>query len=311
MIASMEQRPPLIFIAGPTASGKSGVALELARMLDAEIVSADAYQVYRGMPILTAAPSEDDCREIPHHMVGFLDPSENWDAARHCRRAMQCIDDIHARGKSAIVVGGSGLYLKFLTHGISEAPPSDPALRESMASRELADLVEELKRIDPEGAAMTSLENRRYVERNLEIVLLGGKPLSYWRENWKTEPLGVGFVITREPADQENRIARRSHLMFDLGVVEEVKQLGLCSATAERTLGLSVIREYIAGELDKESCIKKLTLVTRQYAKRQRTWLRREQWMQSVSADENSSSFKLATMIKTNLNLGNQNYYGE
>ncbi len=297
----MNDAPNLVFIAGITASGKSSLALELAQLIDAEIVSADAYQVYRGMSVLTAAPSEKDKARVRHHMVEFLSPSEAWDASSHYRRAMDCIEDIHCRGKRAIVVGGSGLYLKFLSHGLSDAPPADESLRQSFASRELQDLVEELQMRDPEGAAMTSRENRRYVERNLEIVILGGKPLRYWKENWLRPPAGPGWVIDREAEDQERRIRERTRLMFDSGVVDEVAALGECSTTAERTLGLIQIRDFLRGGMNTEACIQAVALATRQYAKRQRTWLRREAWLQKLGASVNSSSFTLAAEVKLRL----------
>ena len=118
-----------LFLAGPTGSGKSAVAVELAEMLDAEIVSSDAYQVYRELPILTAAPSPADRERVPHHMVSIIPVQKNWNATEHYHRAMRCMEEIHARGKIAIVTGGSGLYFKFLSHGLSEAPPGDAALR--------------------------------------------------------------------------------------------------------------------------------------------------------------------------------------
>ena len=114
-----------LFLAGPTGSGKSAVAVELAEMLDAEIVSSDAYQVYRELPILTAAPSPADRERVPHHMVSIIPVQRNWNATEHYHRAMRCMEEIHARGKIAIVTGGSGLYFKFLSHGLSEAPPGD------------------------------------------------------------------------------------------------------------------------------------------------------------------------------------------
>lgn len=114
-----------LFLAGPTGSGKSAVAVELAEMLDAEIVSSDAYQVYRELPILTAAPSPADRERVPHHMVSIIPVQKNWNATEHYHRAMRCMEEIHARGKIAIVTGGSGLYFKFLSHGLSEAPPGD------------------------------------------------------------------------------------------------------------------------------------------------------------------------------------------
>ena len=138
-----------LFLAGPTGSGKSAVAVELAEMLDAEIVSSDAYQVYRELPILTAAPSPADRERVPHHMVSIIPVQKNWNATEHYHRAMRCMEEIHARGKIAIVTGGSGLYFKFLSHGLSEAPPGDAALRAAFANCSTEALYARLSSLDP------------------------------------------------------------------------------------------------------------------------------------------------------------------
>lgn len=293
-----------LFIAGPTGSGKSAVAVELAEMLDAEIVSSDAYQVYREIPVLTAAPSPEDQARIPHHMVSIIPVRMPWDATEHYHRAMRCVEDIHARGKTAIVTGGSGLYFKFLSHGMSEAPPGDAALRASFADCSTEELYARLCALDPEGAAATSAANRRYVERNLEIVVAGGKPLSFWKRNWLKPPLGPGWNITREVPELDERIALRAARMMQEGAVEEVGTLGPCSATAERTLGLELIRSTLRGETTRESCQTQLALATRQYAKRQRTWLKREQWLRELPAAGHSSARELAEHILKDLEQG-------
>lgn len=292
---------PIYFILGPTGSGKSAVAVELARAIGAEIVSADAYQVYRELPILTASPTQAEREGVPHHMLEFLSVSEPWDAAEHYHRAMGCVRDIQARQKPVIITGGSGLYVKFLSHGMSEAPPGDETLRASFQNRTLEDLYAELQQIDPEGAAMTAQENRRYVERNLEIVKAGGKPLSYWKQNWQHEPLGKGWYISRDVSELDARIALRAKLMFEQGVKDEVAALGdiaqTCSETAARTLGLSIISDHLRGYLSEADAIQLLALRTRQYAKRQRTWLKREQWLHELSANADSTSFDLANTV--------------
>lgn len=269
-----------IFILGPTGCGKSAVAVELARLLGrAEIVSADAYQVYRAMPVLTAAPAEEERGGVPHHLIGNLEVSENNDAATHARRAQACIADIQARGATPIVTGGSGLYVKFISHGISPAPPSDPALRAELEALPAQEAVRRLQEADPEGAAATNLQNPRYVVRNLEIVLLGGKPLAYWRNNWQPQACGPGFCLAPEVPELDARIAARAQRMLDTGAIEEVAALPAeLSPTAEKTLGLSLIREHLAGDLSRAELCSALALATRQYAKRQRTWLRREPW---------------------------------
>lgn len=275
-----------IFILGPTGCGKSAVAVQLAQRLGkAEIISADAYQVYRAMPILTAAPSVEEMDGVPHHLIGTLDVAENNDAATHARRAQACIADIQARGATPIITGGSGLYVKFISHGISPAPPGDPALREELTALPLAEAVRRLQEADPEGAANTDLHNPRYVVRNLEIVLLGGKPLSYWRNNWQPEAIGPGFCLQREVAELDARIAARARHMLRHGAIEEVAALpAVLSPTAEKTLGLSLIREHLAGATSRAELEAALALTTRQYAKRQRTWLRREPWATPIAA---------------------------
>ncbi len=293
----MNMPPSTLFIAGPTGSGKSAVAVELAKMLGAEIIGSDAYQVYREIPILTAAPSAAEQAAVPHHMIGIIPVSRTWDATEHYHRAVKCLNDIHSRGKTAIITGGSGLYFKFLSHGLSEAPPGDAELRASFAPFSTEQLYERLRLLDPEGAAATAAANRRYVERNLEIVLAGGKPLSYWKSNWQHPPLGPGWVITREVAELDRRIALRSARMLSGGVIEEVAALGTCSVTAERTLGLRLIRDMIDGALSPAECQAKLALTTRQYAKRQRTWLKRETWLTELPATEAATARQLAQKI--------------
>lgn len=179
-----------LFLAGPTGSGKSAVAVELAEMLDAEIVSSDAYQVYRELPILTAAPSPADRERVPHHMVSIIPVQKNWNATEHYHRAMRCMEEIHARGKIAIVTGGSGLYFKFLSTAcrkrrrgtLLSAPLSRTGSTEALYAR--------LSSLDPEGAASTDAANRRYVERNLEIVLAGRETAFLLEEELAAPPRG-------------------------------------------------------------------------------------------------------------------------
>ena len=280
-----------LFILGPTGSGKSAVAVRVAQLLGrAEIVSADAYQVYRELPILTAAPSAGEQAAVPHHLVACMGVQESHDAATHARRAQECIREIQQRGNRPIVTGGSGLYVKFISHGISPAPPSDAALRAELSALPPEEAVRRLQEADPEGAAATDLQNPRYVVRNLEIVLLGGKPLSYWKNNWVPEQAaGPGFSLVRDTADLDARIARRAAAMVEQGVVQEVEALlaatdggRTLSHTAARTLGLEQVQRYLQGLCSREEMIAELALVTRQYAKRQRTWLRREKWLTPV-----------------------------
>ena len=288
-----------MFILGPTGSGKSAVAVELAELLGcAEIISTDAYQVYKRMPIITAAPNAEEMSRVKHHLVGFMEPTENNDAAEHARRAGQISTVLQSGGMPPIHTGGSGLYVKFITHGISPAPPSDAVLREELNALSLEEVVRRLQEADPEGAAGTDLCNQRYVVRNLEIVLLGGKPLSYWRNNWQ-EPAGPGFCIVRDTDELDDRIACRAEQMLRDGAIEEVAALeGLTlSPTASKTLGLAQVQEYLKGRLTRSELVSAISLATRQYAKRQRTWLRREKWLTPIEVGAGESAKRVAERI--------------
>lgn len=292
-----------VFILGPTGSGKSAVAVELAEILgNTEIISADAYQVYKGMPIITAAPSLEELSRVKHHLVGFMDPTENNDAAEHARRAGAIIERLQKGGMPPVLTGGSGLYVKFISHGISPAPPSDPVLREELNALSLEEAVYKLQEADPEGAANTDLHNQRYVVRNLEIVLLGGKPLSYWKNNWQ-EPAGPGFCIVRDTEELDARIARRAEQMLRDGAIEEVAALEALtlSTTASKTLGLSQVQDYLKGRLTRPELVSAISLATRQYAKRQRTWLRREKWLTPVEVKAGETAREVAVRIARQL----------
>ena len=292
-----------VFILGPTGSGKSAVAVELAEILgNAEIISADAYQVYKGMPIITAAPSFEELSRVKHHLVGFMDPTENNDAAEHARRAGDISQRLQKGGMQPVLTGGSGLYVKFISHGISPAPPSDSVLREELNALSLEEAVCKLQEADPEGAANTDLHNQRYVVRNLEIVLLGGKPLSYWKNNWQ-EPAGPGFCIVRDTEELDARIARRAEQMLRDGAIEEVAALEALtlSTTASKTLGLSQIQDYLKGRLTRSELVSAISLATRQYAKRQRTWLRREKWLTPVEVRAGETAREVAERIAQQL----------
>lgn len=292
-----------LFILGPTGSGKSAVAVELAEILgNTEIISADAYQVYKGMPIITAAPSFEELSRVKHHLVGFMDPTENNDAAEHARRAGFIIERLQKGGMPPVLTGGSGLYVKFISHGISPAPPSDPVLREELNALSLEEAVCKLQEADPEGAANTDLHNQRYVVRNLEIVLLGGKPLSYWKNNWQ-EPAGPGFCIVRDTEELDARIARRAEQMLRDGAIEEVAALEALtlSTTASKTLGLSQVQDYLKGRLTRSELVSAISLATRQYAKRQRTWLRREKWLTPVEVKAGETAREVAERIAQQL----------
>lgn len=265
------------YLAGQTASGKTAVALELAKRYGpVEIVNADAFQVYRGIEILTAAPSDAELAVCPHHLFGILDPSEDCDAATFAKRAKGLIAEVATRSLP-IVVSGSGLYLKAITHGLAPTPKADPELRAELDALPLDELVSRYRSLDPVGAEATNLKNRRYVTRNLEISFLAGRPASEIKNEWsENEPDIHAVYLDRSRDDIYNRINQRTEIMFENGVVEQVSALGELSPTAEKTIGLREIRELIAGRIDRESCISAIQQITRRYAKRQEMWFRRE-----------------------------------
>ena len=277
--------PRPLFLCGPTASGKSALALHWARQNDAEIVNADAVQLYRGLEILSAAPSTAERAIIPHHLYGVIDPAESMDAGRYLRLAQPLIEDIQRRGKTPLVVGGSGLYLKFLTHGPSPLPQADPALRAALADIPLEELVARLRKIDPIEAARVNPHNRRYVERALEIHQLTGKAPSELRDGWESRTREVsaglrGWCLRVPRAELHQRIALRTRAMLEGGARDEVAALAETSATCTKAIGLREIRDWLAGHCDLATCEERINAATRQYAKRQETWFRRETWLQ-------------------------------
>jgi tRNA dimethylallyltransferase len=277
------------YICGPTASGKSALALEMARKLGGEIVNADAFQLYRGLEIVSAAPSADELAQVPHHLYGILEPTESADAQRYVDLAKPVIAEIQSRGKTPIITGGSGLYLKFLTHGAAPLPTADAALRAEMDARPLEDLVAELTALDPLEAARTALQNRRFVSRALEICILSGQKASDLRDGWERQTSEIasklrGIVIQRTRPDLHARIATRTRAMLDGGALEEVSALKWVSTNCEKAIGFREIRSLLAGEIDRPNCEELVNAATRQYAKRQETWFRREKWLTPKTA---------------------------
>jgi tRNA dimethylallyltransferase len=277
--------PPPIFICGPTASGKSALALETARTLNGEIVNADAFQLYHGIETLSAAPSAEERASIPHHIFGVLSLTESSNAGSYLHLAEPIIEDIQSRGKKPVIVGGSGLYLKFLTHGPSPLPTGDPTLRAELDARPLADLVAQLQSLDPVEASRTALHNKRYVSRALEICLLTGRKTSELRDQWqaKTNALNSslrGIFIQRTRPDLHQRIARRTRTMLASGAIEEVAAMADITTTASKAIGVPEIRRLLHGEITHSQCEELIIAATRQYAKRQETWFRREKWLE-------------------------------
>jgi tRNA dimethylallyltransferase len=270
------------FIVGPTATGKSELAADVAREISAEIVSADAFQIYRGFDLLTAKPDVLILAKAPHHLIDMIPTSEEMNAEKYRRAAERAIEEINLRGKLAIVVGGSGLYIKALTHGLAALPESDPKLREKLNAMSLDNLRAQLVKLDPEAAKKIDIKNRRRLVRALEICLVTGKPASEivtgvgdsGRPGSSIPTTGV-FVF-RDRNELYERINQRVETIFERGVIEEGRAAAVTSATASQMIGLCEIRELLAGKKSLRQCIAEMQQATRRYAKRQLTWFRRQ-----------------------------------
>ena len=269
-------------IVGPTATGKSELAADVAREVSAEIVSADAFQIYRGLDLLTAKPDLSTLAKAPHHLFDTIPTSEEMNAEKYRREATRAIEEINSRGKLAIVVGGSGLYIRALTHGLAPLPESDSKLRAKLNAMSLDDLRSQLCELDPETARKIDLKNRRRVTRALEICLLTGKPASevVARVADSGRPgssiPATGIFVFRDREELYERINQRVEMMFERGVIEEVRTAGEISQTASQMIGLREIRELLAGKKSIPQCIAEIQQATRRYAKRQLTWFRRQ-----------------------------------
>lgn len=295
-----------LYLAGPTGSGKTAIALALARLAGpVEIINADAYQAYRGLEILSAAPGKDERSICPHHLFSVLDPSEENDAASFARRARATVAEVATRALP-LVVGGSGLYLKAITHGLAPTPPGDPALREDLEALPLDQLVARYEALDPVGAAETNLKNRRYVSRNLEICLLAARPASELKREWQEQTPAIRAVyLHRDREDLRERIGRRTRAMFEAGVLDEVTAAGPLSATAAKAIGVPQIQACLRGEMERESCLEAITQATRAYAKRQETWFRREAAFVKLLLPADESAEATATRITDLFSLKN------
>ena len=295
------------FIVGPTAIGKSEIAASVARKVGAEIVSADAFQVYCGLDLLTAKPNSSTLAKAPHHLLGTTPLRDEMNAEKYRLAASRAVEEINSRCKLAILVGGSGLYIKALTHGLAPLPQSDPALREKLNAMNLDDLCSQLLELDPQTARNIDLKNRRRVVRALEICLLTGKSASAQRQQWiadagiprsgglqsaagaiwrsplfETTQTGLpaspatGVFVFRDRQELYERINQRVEMMFGRGVIEEVRTATEISATVSQMIGLREIRELLAGKKSLPQCIAEIQQATRRYAKRQLTWFRRQ-----------------------------------
>ena len=288
-----------IYLTGATASGKSALAMHLAKRLGGEIISVDSMQVYCGLNIGTAKPSAEERAEVPHHLIDVAQLSEAFDAAQFVRLAKSASESISSRGRIPIFCGGTGLYFRALMEGLGNSPPSDELLRDELSLLPFESLVAELKIKDPKAAKQIDLKNPRRVLRAVEVIKLTGRPYSEQRIGWdklKRAPENL-FCINREVDVLNQRIHKRVDEMFSLGLIEEtqilIKQGLRDNRNACQALGYRQVLDLLDGELSLESVVDKVKIKTRQFAKRQRSWFRNQMQCDLLDwpEDENVDSF--------------------
>ena len=297
----------IVCIAGPTASGKTALAVALAKEINGEVVSCDSMQVYKGMDIGTAKPTVEEMEGIPHHMLSVAEPDEDFSVSRYCEMAAPIVDDIVARGKVAIIAGGTGLYMDSLIRGNAFAPFPSTGVREKLEAQADAEGMEAMLRwlesIDPEAAARLHLSDRKRIIRALEVYLETGETIT--AHNRKTQaipprytPLWLGLDFAQR-SDLYHRIDLRVGLMLQMGLIEEIRAL-LDAGIPEKTTAMQAIgyKEFIAaleGKCTIEEAADQVRQSSRRYAKRQLTWFRRNpaiHWL--IRTPEQKSSEILA-----------------
>jgi tRNA dimethylallyltransferase len=277
----------VIVIGGATASGKSALAEILAWKLKGVIINADSCQLYKKVEVITAQPTELEKKRVPHYLYGVVDQDEKTDA----RQYAGMVNELILKKKqeysevTPILVGGSGLYIKALTHGLDQLPASDPALRERLSQLSEQEKVNQLLELDPQAHFTVALQNPRYVERALEICLLTGMPQSVLKKNFQqVEPRCFGVNLICEKEALYHRINQRVIRMIENGALDEVREMIQTvpeNAGVYHIIGVKELRAYIRGMISKEEAIFQMQQASRRYAKRQMTWFRRETWMES------------------------------
>ena len=319
-----ERLPPAIFLMGPTAAGKTDLAIELARVLPCELISVDSALIYRDMDIGTAKPDKDTLAEFPHRLIDIRDPAESYSAAEFRADALSAMAEITARGRIPLLVGGTMLYFKALLEGLAEMPSADAALRAELEARAQAEgwevLHAELRAVDPESAARIHPNDPQRLIRALEVYRVSGQSMTVHRQRQAAENTAGGASAVRQfpytvaqlaiaPAQRQllhERIALRFRLMLEQGLVAEVERLrqrsdlhvGLPSI---RAVGYRQVWDHLDGKLDAVQMQERGIIATRQLAKRQFTWLRGWQqnvhWLDSADCDNLPRALKYLAAV--------------
>lgn len=320
------ERPHCLAIAGPTASGKSAASLAIAERWPVEIISVDSALVFRGMDIGTAKPTPEERSRVPHHLIDITDPLQAYSAAEFVHDARRLIGDIHARGRTALLVGGTMLYFKALMDGLSDMPPADPMVREAIEARARAAgwpaLHAELARVDPVTAARLAPQDAQRIQRALEVYEVARRPISAFhtgRPSGHDNPLAPGAFLSLEPADRawlHDRIAQRFDTMLASGFIEEVKGLRArgdlhpdlpsmrCVGYRQAWEALEVAGDAPLTDAQRAALRDRGIFATRQLAKRQITWLRSMPQRVVVACDAPDAMAQVLRWAESQLGTG-------
>ena len=300
----------LICIAGPTASGKTALSIALAKELGAEIVSCDSMQVYKRMDIGTAKPAVEEREGIPHHMLDVAEPDEDFSVSRYCEQASPIVDDILARGKTAIVVGGTGLYMDSLIKGNAFAPFPSTGMREKLEAQPIETVYAQLQSIDPEAAARLHLSDKKRIIRAMEVYLETGETIT--EHNRRTQLIPPKYSPIWLALEDENRqdlydrIDRRVEIMLQQGLIDEIKSLldsGIpAKCTAMQAIGYKEFVAALEGRISVAEAAVQVQLSSRHYAKRQLTWFRRNPNIHWLRRSESVGTEEILRMARQILN---------
>jgi len=300
------KKETIFFLVGPTAVGKSLIAAKIARRIKAEIISCDSMQVYKGMPILTSMPAAALRKSIPHHLVAMLSPQKEFDVFAFRKAAVKTIGEIIKRGKAPIVVGGTGLYMSVLVDGIFEGVSGSERVRRNlykeMEKHGKEALYRRLAHVDPEAAARIHPHDARRIIRALEVFEVSGKPISVLQKQRKglADEFNVRIAcLTMALPALYRRIEERTEEMFKKGLVKEVKKISArkLSKTASRAIGIQEVRGYLKGEYDLSEARRRVSYNTRQYARRQLTWFRKDKRIAWITISDRSSAAQAADKV--------------
>ncbi len=312
-----DKKPRILAVVGPTASGKSALALALAKRLNGEIVSCDSMQIYRGMDIGTAKPTAAEQAQVPHHLIDIADPEQDFSVMDFVAAAQRATEDILSRDRLPVFCGGTGLYLDaFLRGGEVETPGADPAVRAELHALAEANgatyLHEQLQKVDPVTAKTVHPNNVRRVIRALEIYRATGVPKSEWDRRSQEVPARYdAVVIGLAYGDREvlyDRIAHRIDIMLEEGLLQETQRLMAAgvferSRTAAAAIGYKELLPYLRGECRLEDAVEELRTATRRYAKRQMTWFTAKPYVQWISVNDGKITRKSEEIVNMSLEL--------